>query len=133
MNFYPIIYPLAPNITPHLKSKGMNISCTNLDNFPGSLSNYKNEIIQVFSKAVKAKSFVVYLFGSRARSDEFDGSDVDIAIQGNEITVFDLSRIREQWEYSTIPLQLDLVDMKEIGSSLSQQIIKERIPLWTSN
>ena len=106
---------------------------TTLTKFPGTLARYQDQIIDVFARAVPAKKFEVYLFGSRARSDEFDGSDVDIAIQGNEITVFDLSRIREQWEYSTIPLQLDLVDMKEIGSSHSQQIIKERIPLWTSN
>ena len=64
----------------------------------------------------------MYLFGSRARSDEFDGSDVDIAIQGNKITAVDLSLICEQWEYSTIPLQLDLVNINEIGSSLSQKI-----------
>ena len=64
----------------------------------------------------------MYLFGSRARSDEFDGSDVDIAIQGNKITAVDLSLICEQWEYSIIPLQLDLVNINEIGSSLSQKI-----------
>jgi predicted nucleotidyltransferase len=52
---------------------------------------------------VPAKKFEVYLFGSRARGDEEEGSDADLAISGEEIDRSDLSLIREQWEYSTIP------------------------------
>jgi predicted nucleotidyltransferase len=75
----------------------------------------------------------VYLFGSRARGQEENGSDADLAISGEQINRADLSLIREQWEYSTIPVMLDLVDTKDIGSALSAQIEEEKVLLWTSN
>ena len=104
-----------------------------LTTFPGTLANYQEEIIEVFSRAVRNKAFSVYLFGSRARGQEENGSDADLAIVGEHINRADLSLIREQWEYSTIPVMLDLVDTKDIGSALSSQIEKEKVLLWTSN
>ena len=106
---------------------------TTLITFPGTLANYQDEIIDVFSRAVPNKAFSVYLFGSRARSQEENGSDADLAISGDQINRADLSLIREQWEYSTIPVMLDLVDTKDIGSELSSQIEQEKVLLWTSN
>ena len=104
-----------------------------LTTFPGTLGNYQEEIIDVFSHAVPNKSFSVYLFGSRARGQEENGSDADLAIVGEQINRADLSLIREQWEYSTIPLMLDLVDTKDIGSALSAQIEQVKVLLWTSS
>jgi predicted nucleotidyltransferase len=106
---------------------------TTLTTFPGTLANYQDEIIDVFSRAVPNKVFSVYLFGSRARGEEENGSDADLAIEGEQINRTDLSLIREQWEYSTIPVMLDLVDIKDIGNALSTQIQKEKVLLWTSN
>ena len=106
---------------------------TTLTTFPGTLANYQEEITEVFSRAVPNKPFSVYLFGSRARGEEENGSDADFAIVGEHINRADLSLIREQWEYSTIPLMLDLVDTKDIGNALSSQIEQEKVLLWTSN
>jgi len=91
---------------------------TTLTKFPGTLAHYQVQMIEVFS---------------RARGDEQEGSDADLAISGEEIDRCDLSLIREQWEYSTIPMMLDLVDLKDINSALCEQIEKEKVPLWTSN
>jgi predicted nucleotidyltransferase len=90
-------------------------------------------MIDVFARAVPDKKFEVFLFGSRARRDEREGSDADLAISGEEIDRSDLSLIREQREYSTIPVMLDLVDLKDINSALTEQIEKEKVLLWTSN
>ena len=106
---------------------------TTLTKFPGTLAHYQVQMIEVFSRAVPAKKFEVFLFGSRARGEEEEGSDADLAISGTEIDRFDLCLIREQWEYSTIPMMLDLVDLKEINSALGEQIEKEKVLLWTSN
>ena len=106
---------------------------TTLFTFPGTLANYQDEIIDVFSRAVPNKAFSLYLFGSRARGEEENGSDADLAIEGEQISRADLSLIREKWEYSTIPVMLDLVDTKDIGSALSAQIEQEKVLLWTSN
>ena len=106
---------------------------TTLTKFPGTLANYQEEIIEVFSRAVPNKAFSLYLFGSRARGEEENGSDADLVVSGEQINRADLSLIREQWEYSTIPVMLDLVDTKDIGSALSAQIEQEKVLLWTSN
>jgi predicted nucleotidyltransferase len=106
---------------------------TTLTKFPGTLAHYQDQIIYVFAHALPAKKFEVFLFGSRARGDEREGSDADLAISGEEIDRSDLSLIREQWEYSTIPMMLDLVDLKNINSTLSEQIEKEKVLLWISN
>jgi len=106
---------------------------TTLTKFPGTLIRYQDQIIDVFVRAVPAKKFEVFLFGSRARGEEEEGSDADLAIAGEQIDRCDLSLIREQWEYSTIPMMLDLVDLKEINSALGEQIEKEKLLLWTSN
>ena len=106
---------------------------TTLIKFPGTLARYQDQIIEVFARAVPAKKFEVFLFGSRARGEEEEGSDADLAISGTEVDQCDLSLIREQWEYSTIPMMLDLVDLKEINSALGEQIEKEKLLLWTSN
>ena len=101
--------------------------------FPGTLAHYQDQMIDVFARAVPVKKFEVFLFGSRARGDEEEGSDADLAISGAGIDRFDLSLIREQWECSTIPMMLDLVDLKDINSALTEQIEKEKVLLWTSN
>jgi len=106
---------------------------TTLTKFPGTLTRYQDQIIDVFVRAVPAKKFELYLFGSRARGDEQEGSDADLAIAGEQIDRCDLSLIRDQWEYSTIPMMLDLVDLKDINSALTEQIEKEKILLWISN
>lgn len=103
-----------------------------IQQFPGTLANYQDEITEVFSKAVPQKSFEVFLFGSRARGDEEEGSDADLAIKGQDINSTDLSLIREQWEYSIVPVQLDLVNMKDINAALLTQIEHEKNLLWTS-
>ena len=106
---------------------------TTLTKFPGTLARYQDQIIEVFARAVPAKKFEVFLFGSRARGEEEEGSDADLAISGEEIDRSDLSLIREQWEYSTIPMMLDLVDLQDINSALTEQIEKEKVLLWISN
>jgi len=106
---------------------------TILTKFPGTLARYQDQIIEVFARAVPAKKFEVFLFGSRSRGDEEEGADADLAISGEEIDRCDLSLIRDQWEYSTIPMMLDLVDLKDINSALTEQIEKEKILLWISN
>ena len=106
---------------------------TTLTKFPGTLARYQDQIIDVFARAIPAKKFEVFLFGSRSRGDEEEGSDADLAISGTEIDRSDLSLIREQWEYSTIPMMLDLVDLQDINSALYEQVEKEKVLLWTSN
>jgi len=82
-------------------------------------------MLEVFAHAVPVKKSELYLFGSRARGDEEEGSDADLAVSGERIDWSDLSLIREQWENSIIPMMLDLVDLNDINFALSEQIKKK--------
>jgi predicted nucleotidyltransferase len=55
---------------------------TTLTKFPGTLTRYQAQIIDVLARALPDKELEVYLFGSRARGDEQEGSDADLAIIG---------------------------------------------------
>ena len=83
-----------------------------LAKFLGTLGHYQDQMIDVFTRAVPAKKFEVFLFGFRARGEEEEGSDGDLAISGEGIDRSDLSLVREQWEYPTIPMMLDLLDLR---------------------
>ena len=50
--------------------------------FSGALARYQDQMIDVFARAVPAKKIEVYLFGSRARGEEGNGSNADITIVG---------------------------------------------------
>ena len=76
------------------------------------------------------KSYRIILYGSRARGDDRDGSDIDLAISGESITDGDLIHVREFWEESTIPLNLDLVDLGKIDDKLTSRIKAEGVNLW---
>ena len=85
---------------------------------------------EIFSLAIPEKAYRLILYGSRARGDERDGSDIDLAISGGSITDGDLSYVREFWEESTIPLNLDLVNLGEIDDKLTSRIKAEGVTLW---
>jgi predicted nucleotidyltransferase len=53
----------------------------------------------------------IYLFGSRARGDASEYSDVDIAIKGEKGLVNALADARFVIEESQIPYKVDMVDL----------------------
>ncbi|WP_077624205.1 nucleotidyltransferase family protein [Sediminibacillus massiliensis] len=72
----------------------------------------------------------IYLFGSWARQEEKNSSDIDIAIESHSpISPFKWNKLIEQIEESTIPYKVDVVDLHEAKESLVQQVKKEGI-LW---
>jgi len=54
----------------------------------------------------------IFLFGSRARGDASEYSDIDIAIKGRGSLKIALSEARFTIEESQIPYKVDLVDLK---------------------
>ena len=68
----------------------------------------------------------IYLFGSRARGDASEHSDVDIAIESDTPIKERLSHVRFAIEESLIPYKVDLVDLSKTPY-LKQVIEKEGI------
>lgn len=79
------------------------------------------EIQKVFSSFEKIEQ--VKVFGSRAKGIAKPGSDFDLAIFGDNISVTDLLAIYEQLDYLDLPWQFDLV----VYDQIENQAVKEHI------
>ncbi|HBR70304.1 TPA: nucleotidyltransferase domain-containing protein [Candidatus Dependentiae bacterium] len=88
---------------------------------------YKKKLIEIINKYLpKAK---IYLYGSRARGDHSEGSDIDLAIDtGKPVNFSIIGNIKEAIEESTIPLFVDVIDIQNASSNFINEIKKEWIP-----
>ena len=92
-----------------------------------SLELLKNIIGEVF----EGEDVTVVLFGSRARGDYLETSDMDLGI----LPKGDMARrkivlLRERIEISNIPYKVDIVDLSEVSKELSDNVLKEGLLLW---
>ncbi len=87
---------------------------------------YKNRLIELITKHLPHTS--IYLYGSRARKDHREGSDVDLALDNKKkIGRSIISDIKEDLEESTIPLFVDVVDVHDVSSEFLKEIKKDWI------
>lgn len=86
-----------------------------------------NDIINVFKKYDSLEK--VYLFGSRARGDYKDISDIDIAIDSKEDITFKV--LRDLDELRCIHT-FDVVNINLIGDKLKENIEKDKICIYKS-
>ncbi len=78
------------------------------------------ELKNFFKEYFKDKKVKVYLFGSRAKGNFNEHSDIDIAIEGD----VDVSLLRYMIEESNLPQKVDIVDMRYVSESLKNEILK---------
>ena|SRR5438445_8708967 len=73
---------------------------------------------------------VIYLFGSRARGNHTERSDIDIAIDlGRKMKVREIAKARGVLEGLNLPQKIDIVDMHSISATMKEFIFKEGI-IW---
>jgi predicted nucleotidyltransferase len=86
--------------------------------------NYKKTIVSIVTKLLP--NCRIYLYGSRARQDHSEGSDIDIALDNNApISWTILAKIREELEESTIPVTIDVVDVHAIDKEFHESIAQD--------
>lgn len=86
---------------------------------------YKEIILKICNKHL-SEPYKLYLFGSRARGDDYFCSDIDLAIKTKEKNKnHKFALISEDLEESNIPLYVDLVDIDIAGKDFLQSIQKE--------
>ena len=74
----------------------------------------------------------IFLFGSWARGEQRQGSDVDLAVAyRGPSNALKLAELREALEESTIPYNVDVVDIQQASDALRAQIRKDGIR-WTA-
>jgi hypothetical protein len=70
----------------------------------------------------------VYLFGSRARGDARLASDIDLAIEPHgDLPASVLARLADELEESTIPVRVELIDLRVAGERLRESVRREGI------
>ena len=65
-----------------------------------------NELSRIFSRQLKIEKVVIY--GSRAKGNFKNGSDIDLTIHGKELNTDDLLRLQNQLEDLDLPYKIDL-------------------------
>lgn len=78
--------------------------------------DYSNleKIITIFSSNDKITELI--LFGSRAMGNFESGSDIDLAVKGNNITFNDLLDLKYEIENLNLPYKIDLADYNNISN-----------------
>jgi predicted nucleotidyltransferase len=70
----------------------------------------------------------LYLFGSRARGDARLASDIDLAIEPHgDLPASVLVRLAAELEESTIPVRVELIDLRTAGEQLRAKVRREGI------
>lgn len=87
-----------------------------------------------FYKSLISQTFVqtVWLFGSRARGDNQDRADIDLAVLCPAASIKDWQVLQDIVENADTLLQIDLVRFDELDdpSSLKQAIMQQGIKLY---
>ncbi|HLY69494.1 MAG TPA: nucleotidyltransferase domain-containing protein [Puia sp.] len=89
---------------------------------------YKKIIMPIIEKyAPDAK---IILYGSRARGDFGQGSDIDIALDtGHKIDIRIMSNISGDLEESDLPINFDIVDFQAVSEKMQQRIVRDGV-IW---
>ena len=97
--------------------------------YESSLELLKNIVGDVF----KGEDVTVILFGSRARGDYFETSDMDVGIlPKREMDKSKIALLRERIEDSNIPYKVDVVDLSRASKEFTDKVIKEGLLIWKS-
>jgi len=91
---------------------------------------YKEKIIAVLSALFPGAK--IYLYGSRARGDHGERSDIDVAIDvGKELPRVDVGEARDMLAESNIPYRIDVVDLHGVSKKMRENILRDGV-LWKS-
>ena len=94
--------------------------------------NVPQEEIMIQLLTVLFPEATIYLFGSRARGDHTERSDIDIAIDlARPMALKEIAKARGVLDGLNLPEKIDVVDMQSIPADMKGFILKEGV-LWKS-
>ena len=89
---------------------------------------YKKIIVPIIVKHLP--DAIIMIYGSRARGDDSQGSDIDIALDaGSKIERTVLNAIVADLDESSLPIFFDVVDFHNVSSRMQKEIIKDGV-IW---
>ncbi len=92
-----------------------------------NIERYKKIIVDIVKKYLP--DCIIYLFGSRARQDNREGADIDIALFAGDVAISfnTLLMIRSDLEESSLPVFVDVVDLNRAPDSLKKEVDRDGI------
>ena len=92
------------------------------------------ELLRNMVKGIFAgEEVVVVLFGSRARGDHLETSDIDIGLLlKGTMNKHKLTQLRERIEDSNIPYKVDVLDLSRTSEEFTERALREGIIIWKS-
>lgn len=88
------------------------------------------ELKSLIFETLKGENITVLLFGSRAREDFSQVSDIDIGIlPGDNFDQRKLVFLKERIENLNIPYTVDIVDLSRVSEAFKERALKEGI-IW---
>lgn len=94
----------------------------------------KNDIVDKINRAISSVPVIeeAIVYGSRAKGNSKPGSDIDIALKGNKITMDDLNRLNRILDDLLLPYTFDLTILRRIDNQeLLDHIERVGIVLYT--
>lgn len=86
------------------------------------------ELRRIVFDALGDRNAAVYLFGSHARGEVRHASDIDIAILPHgELPCSFFADLADRIEESTIPYDVDLVDLRQAAPSFREEVVRTGI------
>ena len=82
--------------------------------------DFIKEIIENYLQNCK-----IYLFGSRVKNTAKKYSDIDIALDCQNLNDNILLKIKNDFENSTLPYEVDVVDLNTISTTFKTHIIND--------
>ena len=74
-------------------------------------------------------NYKLYIFGSRVKGNAKKYSDIDLAIESSELTDKIKSRLDFLFENSTIPYEIDIINLDTITDNFRNCIINDLVQL----
>ncbi len=101
-----------------------------MDNNKTKINVIVENLKKVILSFLKDEDVEVVLFGSRARGDFINTSDVDVGIIiGKRFDRKKLILLREYIEELNIPYKVEIVDFSTVSEEFKQMALKERV-IW---
>lgn len=94
-----------------------------------NVSNHLNKLKEVFLEFLKDEDVKVVLFGSRARGEFVNTSDVDVGIiiGENGVDRRKLTLLREHIDELNIPYKVEIVDFSTVSDEFKKAALKEAV------
>jgi len=91
---------------------------------------YLEIIREIVNREIRDEHAELYLFGSRARGENRQTSDIDLALRSDTDLTSTLVRLREKFEESLIPYEVDVLQLEKAGEAFQEEIKREGVLIW---